>query len=247
MSTKIILALDSLDGIEADKIESFLDIRIVRLLFDYVDGFKINHTLYGLVDHILNIKHPDKELFVDFKLWDTPNTVKNVIEHIIKHQATMTTVSTYNNPEVFKTISGYGKDIKLFGVSSLTSWTDQELNDINGSMFTKVDLWRRHINRISEYNFSGVVCPVEEVQYIDQIDDTLMKVCPGIRLDKYLSFSHTNSTGDYTGQIKVSTMADAERQGADYVVAGRSITSAKDPIKAIKAMKEGTYINKGQT
>ena len=247
MSTKIILALDYSDGIEADKIESFLDIRIVRLLFDYVDGFKINHTLYGLVDHILNIKHPDKELFVDFKLWDTPNTVKNVIEHIVKHQATMTTVSTYNNPEVFKTISGYGKDIKLFGVSSLTSWTDQELNDINGSMFTKVDLWRRHINRISEYNFSGVVCPVEEVQYIDQIDDTLMKVCPGIRLDKYLSFSHTNSTGDYTGQIKVSTMADAEKQGADYVVVGRSITNAKDPIKAIKAMKEGTYINKGQT
>jgi len=239
LSTKIILALDYSDGIEADKIESFLDIRIVRLLFDYVDGFKINHTLYGLVDHILNIKHPDKELFVDFKLWDTPNTVKNVIEHIVKHQATMTTVSTYNNPEVFKTISGYGKDIKLFGVSSLTSWTDQELNDINGSMFTKVDLWRRHINRISEYNFSGVVCPVEDIQYINQIDDSLIKVCPGIRANNY--------NGDYTGQIKVSTMADAEKQGADYVVVGRSITNAKDPIKAIKAMKEGTYINKGQT
>ena len=239
MSTKIILALDYSNGIEADK--------IVRLLFDYVDGFKINHTLYGLVDHILNIKHPDKELFVDFKLWDTPNTVKNVIEHIIKHQATMTTVSTYNNSEVFKAISGYGKDIKLFGVSSLTSWTDQELNDINGSMYTKVDLWRRHINRISEYNFSGVVCPVEDIQYINQIDDSLIKVCPGIRLEKYLSFSHTNSTGDYTGQIKVSNMAEAENQGADYVVAVRSITNTKDPIKAIKAMKEGTYINKGQT
>ena len=239
MSTKIILALDSLDGIEADKIESFLDIRIVRLLFDYVDGFKINHTLYGLIDHILNINHPDKELFVDFKLWDTPNTVKNVIEHIVKHQATMTTVSTYNNPEVFKTISGYGKDIKLFGVSSLTSWTDQEVNDINGSMFTKVDLWRKHINRISEYNFSGVVCPVEDIQYINQIDDSLIKVCPGIRANNY--------NGDYTGQIKVSTMDEAKKQGADYVVVGRSITNAKDPIKAIKAMKEGTYINKGQS
>ena len=71
MSTKIILALDCSDGVEADK--------IVRLLFDYVDGFKINHTLYGLVDYILNINHPDKELFVDFKLWDTPNTVKKYI------------------------------------------------------------------------------------------------------------------------------------------------------------------------
>ena len=160
----------------------------------------------------------------------------------------MTTVSTYNNSEAFETISEYGRnDIKLLGVSSLTSWTDQELNDINGSMYTKVDLWRIHINRISEYNFSGVVCPVEDIRYINQIDDSLIKVCPGIRLEKYLSFSHTNSTGDYTGQIKVSNMAEAEKQGADYVVAGRSITNTKDPLKAIMAMKEGTYINKGQT
>ena len=225
MSTKIILALDYSDGIEAD--------RITKLLFDYVDGFKINHTLYGLIEYI-GIKRPDKELFVDFKLWDTPTTVKNVVEDLIKHQVTMTTVSTYNNPEVFKTISEYGKDIKLLGVSSLTSWTDQEVNDINGSMFTKVDLWRKHINRISEYNFSGVVCPVEDVQYINKIDDTLMKVCPGIR-----PLSHTNSTGDYTGQVKVSTMADARKQGADYVVVGRSIIDAKDPLRAIKILSEG--------
>ena len=235
MSTKIILALDYSDGIEAD--------RIAKLLFDYVDGFKINHTLYGLIEYI-GIKRPDKKLFVDFKLWDTPTTVKNVVEDLIKHQVTMTTVSTYNNPEVFKTISEYGKDIKLLGVSSLTSWTDQEVNDINGSMFTKVDLWRKHINRISEYNFSGVVCPVEDIQYINQIDDSLIKVCPGIRLEKYLSFSHTNSTGDYTGQIKVSNMAEAEKQGADYVVVGRSVTNAKDPIKAIKSMRGMVFINK---
>ena len=225
MNTKIILALDYSNGIEADK--------IVRLLSDYVDGFKINHTLYGLVDYI-SVKRPDKELFVDFKLWDTPTTVKNVVEDLIKHQVTMTTVSTYNNPEVFKTISEYGKDIKLLGVSSLTSWTDLEVNDINGSMFTKVDLWRKHINRISEYNFSGVVCPVEDVQYINKIDDTLMKVCPGIR-----PLSHTNSTGDYTGQVKVSTMADARKQGADYVVVGRSIIDAKDPLRAIETLSEG--------
>ena len=236
MSTKIILALDHLDEVKAYK--------DTKLLVDYVDGFKINHTLFSLVQTYSKfVIHQDKELFVDFKLWDTPNTVKNVIECILKSNATMTTISTYNNPKVFKAISEYGNDIKLLGVSFLTSWTDQEINDINGyqeindlseSLLTKVDLWRRHINRISEYNFSGVVCPVEDIQYINQIDDSLIKVCPGIRLEKYLSFSHTNSTGDYTGQIKVSTMAEAEKQGADYVVVGRSITNAKDPIKAIK-------------
>ena len=230
MSTEIILALDHLDGLEADK--------TVKLLFDYVDGFKINHTLYGLVDYI-NVKHPDKELFVDFKLWDTPNTVRNVVKDVISHGATMTTVSTYNNPEVFNTISEYGNDIKLFGVSSLTSWTDSELNYINGSMFSKIDLWRKHINRISDCNFTGVICPVEEVQYINQIDDKLMKVCPGISPEKDLSILHTNSRGDYTGQVKVSSMANARKKGADYVVVGRSIINAEDPLKAIKILSKG--------
>ena len=74
MNPKIILALDNMDGLTADK--------TTRLLLDYVDGFKINHTLYGLADYI-NVKHPDKELFVDFKLWDTPNPVKNVVNDVI--------------------------------------------------------------------------------------------------------------------------------------------------------------------
>ena len=227
MSTKIILALDHLDGLEADK--------TVKLLFDYVDGFKVNHTLYGLVDYI-NVKHPDKELFVDFKLWDTPNTVRNVVKDVINHGATMTTVSTYNNPEVFEIISEYGKDIKLFAVSSLTSWTTEEASIINGGTQwtgeeTIPDLWKDHLSRISDCNFTGVICPVEEIQYIDQIDDKLLKVCPGISPNKWLS--------NYTGQVKVSSMNNARKKGADYVVVGRSIIGANDPLEAIKTLSKG--------
>ena len=227
MNPKIILALDHLDGLEADK--------TVKLLFDYVDGFKVNHTLYGLVDYI-NVKHPDKELFVDFKLWDTPNTVRNVVKDVINHGATMTTVSTYNNPEVFEIISEYGKDIKLFAVSSLTSWTTEEASIINGGTQwtgeeTIPDLWKDHLKRISDCNFTGVICPVKEIQYIDQIDKNLIKVCPGISPNKWLS--------NYTGQVKVSSMDNAREKGADYVVVGRSILGAEDPLEAIKALSKG--------
>ena len=200
MNPKIILALDGMDGLTADK--------TTRLLLDYVDGFKINHTLYGLADYI-NVKHSDKELFVDFKLWDTPNTVKNVVKDIISHGATMTTVSTYNNPEVFKIISEYGKDIKLFAVSSLTSWTTEEASIINGGTQwtgeeTIPDLWKEHLSRISDCNFTGVICPVKEIKYIDQIDKNLIKVCPGISPNKWLS--------NYTGQVKVSSMDNAREK-----------------------------------
>ena len=227
MNPKIILALDNMDGLTADK--------TTRLLLDYVDGFKINHTLYGLADYI-NVKHSDKELFVDFKLWDTPNTVKNVVKDIISHGATMTTVSTYNNPEVFKIISEYGNDIKLFAVSSLTSWTTEEASIINGGTQwtgeeTIPDLWKEHLSRISDCNFTGVICPVEEIQYIDQIDDKLLKICPGISPNKWLS--------NYTGQVKVSSMDNAREKGADYVVVGRSILGAEDPLEAIKALSKG--------
>ena len=227
MNPKIILALDGMDGVTADK--------TTRLLLDYVDGFKVNHTLYGLVDYI-NVKHPDKELFVDFKLWDTPNTVRNVVKDVINHGATMTTISTYNNPEVFKIISEYGNDIKLFAVSSLTSWTTEEASIINGGTQwtgeeTIPDLWKDHLSRISDCNFTGVICPVEEIEYIDQIDDKLLKVCPGISPNKWLS--------NYTGQVKVSSMDNARKKGADYVVVGRSIINAEDPLKAIKVLSKG--------
>ena len=216
-----------MDGLTADK--------TTKLLWDYVDGFKINHTLYGLVDYI-NVKDPDKELFVDFKLWDTSNTVRNVIKDVISHGATMTTVSTYNNPEVFKIISEYGRDIKLFAVSSLTSWTTEEASIINGGTQwigeeTIPDLWEDHLKRISDCNFTGVICPVEEIQYIDQIDKNLIKVCPGISPYKRLS--------DYTGQVKVSSMDNAREKGADYVVVGRSILGAEDPLEAIKTLSKG--------
>ena len=98
-------------------------------------------------------------------------------------------------------------------------------------MFSKIDLWRKHINRISDCNFTGVICPVEEIQYIDQIDNKLMKVCPGISPYKQLS--------DYTGQVKVSSMDNARKKGADYVVVGRSIINAEDPLKAIKVLSKG--------
>ena len=68
--TKIILSLETKESLD-----------IIPYLGKYIDGVKINHLLWNELDFDVE---EGKELFVDFKLWDTPNTVKTVVERIIK-------------------------------------------------------------------------------------------------------------------------------------------------------------------
>ena len=57
----------------------------------YFDGFKTNHTLWSQSVYVKDYTE-GKELFVDCKLWDTPNTVKQVVQKIVDKGATMTTI-----------------------------------------------------------------------------------------------------------------------------------------------------------
>ena len=75
---KIIVSLETKESLD-----------IFPYIGKYVDGVKINHLLWNEVDFKVQ---EGKELFVDFKLWDTPNTVKTVVESIIKKGGTMTTI-----------------------------------------------------------------------------------------------------------------------------------------------------------
>ena len=102
MSVSVIVALDYTDPSDA--------LNMAAKLRDHVKGFKINHTL---LDYAMYFKNFDKEFFIDCKLWDTPNTVKTVVSKFIEMGATMTTVSTLNNPEVFNTLSEFNNDIEL--------------------------------------------------------------------------------------------------------------------------------------
>ena len=100
-----------------------------------VDGFKINHLLWEQSEILKSFAD---ELFIDCKLWDTPNTVEQVLNRIIKKGATMTTISTHNNDAVFEVCEQYANDIKLLGVTYLTSWTSSEvlsITNINAKIY----------------------------------------------------------------------------------------------------------------
>ena len=215
----IIVALDYTNPLEA--------LEMAAKLRDHVDGFKINHALWSQSVYIKD--YTDKELFIDCKLWDTPNTIRTVVEKIIAKGATMTTISTFNNPEVFDTLNQYNNDIQLLGVTSLTSWSSVE--ELQLYKETSYDIWKEHIGKII-HNFAGIVCSVPDLHYIDRIDPdfNLIRVCPGIKYETKLK-----------GQSKTATPREAYELGADYLVIGRSVTQASAPVEKVKEIYDSLH------
>ena len=195
---KILLSLETKESLE-----------IFPYLGKYVDGVKINHLLWNEVDFDIE---KGKELFVDFKLWDTLNTVKTVVERIIKNGGTMTTISTLNNPEVFHALKEFSDDIKLLGVSFLTSWRHKRQS------------WEDHVELTEPNGFKGMICSAKD---IPNIKSNLLKVCPGI------TYGHNTS-----GQVRTTTPKEAQDLGADYIVIGRAVTASENPIETLKEIRK---------
>ena len=209
---KIIVALDNMDFEKA--FEMYVQ------LAPHCDGFKINHTL---LEHSSMFTNYEGDVMVDLKLWDTPNSVCSIVEKILETPATMCTVSTLNNEEVFKELHQYSEDIKLLGVTYLTSWSSTEQFEIIREM--PYDMWRRNLTRIRKYGFAGIVCSAHDISDIK--DDSILRICPGI------TFQSSNS-----GQSRTTSPRRAMELGADYAVIGRSITKAKDPVEIITEIKK---------
>ena len=210
---KILVALDSLN------FEKALGLYIQ--LAPHCDGFKINHTL---LHHTQMFENNEQELMIDLKLWDTPNSICSIIETILEKGASMTTISTFNNLEAFQCLHQYSEDIKLLGVTYLTSWNPDEQFQIIREM--PHDMWKRNIERIKKYGFTGIICSAQDIQDINKVDDNLLRICPGIR------FRSSNS-----GQVRTVSPSDAQKAGADYIIIGRSITKSHHPVETIKTIK----------
>jgi len=213
---KIIVALDGMDFEKA--FEMYVQ------LAPHCDGFKINHTL---LEHSSMFTNYEGEVMVDLKLWDTPNSVCSIVEKILETPATMCTVSTLNNEEVFKELHQYSEDIKLLGVTYLTSWNEKEQFEISRETNSLVSMWKRHLKRIEKCGFFGIICSAQDIKDINIVDDSLLRVCPGI------TFKSSNS-----GQVRTTSPRKAQDAGADYIIIGRSVTLSSHPVETIEAIKK---------
>lgn len=217
---EIILALD-VDTLAQAKY-------FVDKLYPKIKIFKVGSQIFTACGpSIIDFIHKKgAEVFLDLKFFDIPNTVANAVRQAVRLGVKMLTLHISGGKEMLAAAVDAAKKgassfkVKrplLIGVTVLTS---QETNPEEVLMLAKSGL---------ECGLDGVVCSVREAIYLRQsIEKQFNIVTPGIRSDTKLK----------DDQKRVATVKDAINAGSDFLVIGRPILEAEDPIAAAEEYLE---------
>ena len=164
----------------------------------------------------------------DAKLDDIPNTVVGAVKNIksLQHRPFGITMHTTSGKEAMRTAQEEAEDIKMLGVTILTSLTEEEALELYG-VPTRQKVLELARNAAS-VGLKGVVSSPLEVGLIKHSPETqdLFAMIPGTR----------SASADVQDQARVGTPAAAIADGADLLVIGRQITHAQDPAQAYEAL-----------
>ena len=181
---------------------------------------------------IRELKNLGFEIFLDLKFHDIPNTVRKAVETAIEMGVWMLNVHSLGGKEMLKAAYDAKEtaSIKpiLIGVTMLTSLDNKSIKQV-GLELNIEDQVLLLADLCQEEGLEGVVCsPNELVLLREKVNKDFLLVTPGIR-----SLGVENDD-----QIRTSTVSEAIRRGADYVVIGREITTDIDPNKKIQKILE---------
>jgi len=216
MSKSIIVAVDE------SNIDSFK--RVIDSLDNNLCMVKIGSVSFNALGHeaVLYAANKDFDIFLDLKLHDIPNTVKKSIEGLVSLPIKMLTIHTSGGKQMMQAAmqAVEGSNIKVFGVTALTSLSDTDTNKIYKR--DAVDQVEAMLDLAEESGIDGVVCSPHELHLI-AARESLLSITPGIRL--------RDSNDD---QSRVMTPKEAIHLGANYIVVGRPITEAQDIKDALQ-------------
>ena len=177
---------------------------------------------------VREIKRRGHKIFLDLKLHDIPNTVKKAMTVLRDLDVDITNLHAAGTVRMMEAaLEGLtrpdGSRPLLIAVTQLTS-TDQEAME--------QDLWIRepidqvvmhYAENAAKAGLDGVVCsPLEAGKVHETCGTGFLTVTPGVRF----------ADGDVGDQKRVMTPAEAKKIGSDYIVVGRPITAAEDPVAA---------------
>ena len=177
---------------------------------------------------VRELKKDGFKIFLDLKLHDIPNTVEHAMRNIGELGVEITNVHAEGGIKMMEAArrgldsTESGKNTKLIAVTVLTSISQDTLND---ELLVKEDLKdvvKHYANNAKLAGLDGVVCSALEAPIIKEMG--LISVTPGIRFAD-------DSVND---QKRVATPEYARELGSTYIVVGRSITKASDPVSAYK-------------
>ena len=179
---------------------------------------------------VREIKARGHKIFLDLKLHDIPNTVKKSMSVLSRLDVDMTNLHAAGTKRMMEAaIEGLtredGSRPMLIAVTQLTS-TDQESMENDLWIHEPIDkVVMHHAENAKDAGLDGVVCsPLEAQKVHDTCGKNFVTVTPGVRF----------ADGDIGDQKRVMTPAEAKKIGSDYIVVGRPITAASDPVAAYK-------------
>ena len=177
---------------------------------------------------VREIKRRGHKIFLDLKLHDIPNTVKKGMAVLSRLDVDMTNLHAAGTKNMMKAaIEGLTREDGtrpiLIAVTQLTS-TDQDSMENDLLIKEPIDQVVMHYASCAkEAGLDGVVCsPLEAGKVHERCGENFVTVTPGVRF----------ADGDVGDQKRVMTPAEAKRIGSDYIVVGRPITAAEDPVAA---------------
>ncbi len=179
---------------------------------------------------VRQIKARGHQIFLDLKLHDIPNTVKKSMNVLSRLDVDMCNLHAAGTIEMMKAaLEGLtrpdGTRPLLIAVTQLTSTSEERLRKdllIETPMAETIIHYARNAK---EAGLDGVVCsPLEAGVVHEACGESFMTVTPGVRF----------ADGEIGDQVRVTTPARAREIGSDYIVVGRPITAAPDPVAAYR-------------
>lgn len=222
MDNKVIIALD-FDS--AQKVYGFLDKFGDRKLFVKV-GMELYYAEGPTI--IREIKKRGHKIFLDLKLHDIPNTVKKAMHVLSGLDVDMCNLHASGTREMMEAaLEGLtradGSRPLLIAVTQLTSTDERALHEELLIERPMKEVVMSYAARAKDAGLDGVVCsPMESAAVHERCGNGFLTVTPGVRF----------ADGDKGDQKRVMTPAEARRIGSDYIVVGRPITAAADPVAA---------------
>ena len=223
LNERIILALDVESPGQAKE--------LVKKTESHISFYKVGLQLFmaswfEIVDWLSSRGH---KVMVDLKFFDIPETVKLAVAQLNNRGVTFATIHG-NDPIIRAAIEAKG-DLTLLAVTVLTSFGEDDMQAM-GMTQSIEDLVYFRAKRALQLGCDGVVSSGMEAKRLrDKLGSKLLIVTPGIRPGANINESKDD-------QQRIITAQGAIADGADYLVIGRPISKAADPIKVISSLQK---------
>lgn len=227
--TGLICAVDFSDKAQSDQLIDQIanDIDVIKLGLEFFTSHSLNDI------EKIREKAP---LFIDLKLHDIPNTVAKAVKNLLKYDPALLTIHTSGGPAMLEAaaneVAKANSNTQILGVTVLTSISNDQFSQIGFQ-----NTLEEQVVQLSQMSYNcgvkGIVCsPHEAILLRQKLNTDLTLVCPGIRMDN-------NAQDD---QSRVMTPQKAAQNKINYIVVGRPITQASNPLLTVQEIKKQMII-----